>query len=162
MTIRALPRKWLIAVAVLGVVMAIVAFVTSAIGSYLPASISLHRVSGTPEQPVVSGNILHFRLKGMPFSFDTREDMVDVRAMEAAWRKQPPTSAVVVYDATTLNTTKPPTHFEVYALTLDGREVFTVESVSSAVRWNDRRGWGVGAVLLLCSVGLWRSAGRQR
>lgn len=155
-----LPRGALIAFSALGVVMACVAFLSAASGSYLPKAESLRRVSGVPEHPLVENGALHFRLQGMPFSFDTREGTVDAVAIGEAWHKQAPTSAVVIYDAKTFNTTKEPSHFEVYALTLDERPVFTVDDVENVVRRGDRRGWGVGVVLLLCALGLARSAMR--
>jgi hypothetical protein len=157
-----LPRSLLIAFSGLGILMAGVAFLLAASGSYLPEATSLHRISGKPQHPTIDKGELHFGLEGMPFSFDTREGTVDVAAVADSWRKQAPTSAVVIYDAKTLNVTKVPTHFDVYALTLDDHAVFTVDDVASAVRRGDRRGWLVGSVLLLCAAGLGRSAMRRR
>ncbi len=156
-----LPRSVLIAFSALGIVMACVAFISAAFGSYLPEPTSLHRISGKPEHLIVDNGVLHFGLEGMPFSFNTREGTVDAKAIGAAWREQAPTSAVVIYDAKTFNVTKEPSHFEVYALTLDERQAFTVDDVENAVRWGDRRGWGVGALLMLCAAGLGRSAMRR-
>jgi len=156
-----LPRGLLIAFSGLGILMAGVAFLSAARGSYLPEATSLHRISGKPQHPTIDKGDLHFGLEGMPFSFDTREGTVDVAAIADRWRKQAPTSAVVIYDAKTFNATKVPTHFDVYALNLDDQAVFTVDDVEGAVRRGDRRGWFVGSVLLLCAAGLGRSAMRR-
>lgn len=157
-----LPTWMRIGFVVLSLAMAALSFGMAHTGSYFPAPASLASLSGRLEQASSSQGEVRFALEGQPFVFNTRAAGVDTAAVLDALQASPHAAVVLVYDTKTVSLPGPRRRGEVYALAADGKDIFTVDDVANAIRREDRKGWVIGAVFLLCAAGLGRSVLRPR